>query len=240
MTLLRRFLAHRSADVVLAVIGMRVLQYRIVQAALTWQHAHAFTLVIVALAPALIAIRGVDPVSASIGLALGAIGSLLLGQVGWVFLIGLALALWSLATRCRLATSVSVTVVVIGLGGGSDQVAESDRSVSGPIYDPNTGEDIRGLATDGATLGPFGRVAMSQLRWWQVGLFLVLGAAALIYRRWWAPGIREGRPGRNGRRGSGRATSGRSCSIRIADGPWICCSPWRPRRLCCLSCATTG
>ncbi|MEU0091445.1 ATP-binding protein [Kribbella sp. NPDC006257] len=149
MTLLRRFFVHRSADVVLAVIGLAVLQYRIVQAAPTWQHSRSYLLVIVALAPALIAIRRVDPVTASIGLTVGAIGSLLLGQIGWVSLVGLALSLWSLPSRCRLAVSVLVTAVVTAL-----MVAAA-----------------------------FWHAATSDLKWWQAGLVLVIGLAALLFRR---------------------------------------------------------
>ena len=83
-----------GTDVLLAVAGLAVTQVRIIQSHDGWPYAPNLFQFLVAVAPALIAIRRTDPVLASLGLAVGAYTSLLLGQTDWVLLVGCASALW--------------------------------------------------------------------------------------------------------------------------------------------------
>ena len=174
-----------TGDVLLAIAGLAVTQLRILQSDDGWPYAPIAFQLVVAAAPALIAIRRVDPVLAAVGLASGAYVSLLLGQTDWVLLIGCALALWSLASRCRTASAVAVTAVVA--------VAPllASPAVGRLVYSsyPAT---LREIPSEDGSTGSFGRTPEAVMDrvvgmtwpWWVSAALLVIGLAGLAHLRW--------------------------------------------------------
>lgn len=191
-TRVRAFLATRTFDVMLAVIGLAVTQVRIIQHPGGWSKAALPALVAVAVAPALIAIRRVDPVLASVGLTVGAFCSLLVGQVDYALLVGCALALWAMPTRCRPAASL----VAVGVTAALPLLGYLRRSTFlGAIY-PTTyyhEEHPEGGSTtiDGIMPDEFERIYNSPLPWClSVGL-LVVGLLAVGYHHRRRLGVAE-------------------------------------------------
>jgi signal transduction histidine kinase len=111
-TRVRAFLTSRAADVLLAVIGLAITQLQLIQVHGGWPIAAPAVQLFLAIAPALIAIRRVEPVIASAGLVAGTYLSTVVGGIDPVLLAGSALALWSLGSRCRLPASVAAGLVI--------------------------------------------------------------------------------------------------------------------------------
>ncbi|GAA0949870.1 hypothetical protein GCM10009554_49000 [Kribbella koreensis] len=118
-TRLRAFLASTQSDIALAVIGLAITQVQLIKVNGGWTHASLAVQLFMAVAPALIAIRRVDPVLASVGLLIGTFCSVVVGDIDFVILAGTALALWSLASRCRLVTALVAGAVITALPIGA-------------------------------------------------------------------------------------------------------------------------
>jgi signal transduction histidine kinase len=107
MTRVRAVLASRYCDIVLAVIGLAITQLQLIKQPAGWMAATLPIQLLIAVGPALIAIRKVEPVLASGGLVLGAyLSTTETGELSYPILIGAALALWSLAYRRIRRTAV--------------------------------------------------------------------------------------------------------------------------------------
>jgi signal transduction histidine kinase len=112
---LRAFLASTRSDIALAVVGLAVTQVQLIKVHGGWPHGSLAVQLFIAVAPALIAVRRVDPVLASAGLLIGTYFSLVVGDIDFVLLAGTALALWSLASRCRVVTALVAGAVITAL-----------------------------------------------------------------------------------------------------------------------------
>ena len=112
---LRAFLASTQSDIALAVIGLAITQVQLIKVHGGWSHGSLAVQLFLAVAPALIAIRRVDPVLASAGLLIGTFCSVVVGDLDFVLLAGTALALWSLASRCRVVTALVAGAVITAL-----------------------------------------------------------------------------------------------------------------------------
>jgi signal transduction histidine kinase len=166
----RRVLIHASEqmDPALAMVGLVIVQVRIHRADDAWPYAPVLLGLLIALAPALIAVRRVVPMLASAGLAVAAVLSLLLAQTDWVVLAGCALAMYSVAARCRLrsavATLVTISVVLPVLATKQwswfystayRQIEESGRSSDGTTW-----------FTQGIPLPMLNRIIATHWEWW--------------------------------------------------------------------------
>ncbi|MFI5711033.1 sensor histidine kinase [Kribbella sp. NPDC051620] len=109
------FLASTQSDIALAVIGLAITQVQLIKVHGGWPHASLAVQLFMAVAPALIAVRRVDPVLASVGLLIGTFCSVVVGDIDFVLLAGTALALWSLASRCRVVTALAAGAVITAL-----------------------------------------------------------------------------------------------------------------------------
>ncbi len=76
-----------------------------------WPFAPIWLQLIVMVVPLLIVIRRIEPAVAFPGLFLGAYLAAYLGQPPWLLYAGAAMALWSLAGRCRVVTVAAVVLV---------------------------------------------------------------------------------------------------------------------------------
>jgi signal transduction histidine kinase len=178
----RKVFSGRSSDVVLAVVGLGITQLRILHAPGGWPHAPVALLVLVALAPALIAVRRVDPVLASVSLVAGGFASLLLGQTDWVLLTGCGLALWSLPARCRLSSTLATTVVTAALPLLAATKWLGLLHWAYPSiyteFPERASETIFGITQQG-----FDKIKTSGWPWWQSIALLLVGCAGAVYRR---------------------------------------------------------
>ncbi|WP_112244010.1 sensor histidine kinase [Kribbella monticola] len=180
-----------TLDVLLAIAGLAVTQVRIIQSQHGWPYAPIALQVIVAVAPALIAIRRVDPVLASAGLALGAYTSLLLGETDWVLLIGCTLALWSLAGRCRAVPTVGVTAVVaIAPLLASSSIGILAWDLYPEIFQEFTSPDGSHGSTGRTPSAVYDQIANMSWPWWVSAALAFAGLAGLAaLHRWNRPRV---------------------------------------------------
>lgn len=108
-------MASRNFDVALAVIGLAITQVQLIKVHGGWPHGSLAVQLFIAVAPALIAIRRVEPVLASAGLLIGTYLSIVVADIDLVLLAGTLLALWSLAARCRFVTTLVAGAVITAL-----------------------------------------------------------------------------------------------------------------------------
>ncbi|MEU0091446.1 sensor histidine kinase [Kribbella sp. NPDC006257] len=173
-----------TLDALLAIAGLAITQVRIVQSDHGWPYAPIAFQVIVAVAPALVAIRRVDPVLAAGGLALGAYTSLLLGQTDWVLLIGCALALWSLAERCRPVFTIGVTaVVVIAPLLASGSIGLLAWNLYPDIFQEFTDPDGTQGSAGRTPSAVFDQIETMSWPWWISAALALAGLAGLAYLR---------------------------------------------------------
>ncbi|WP_433011906.1 sensor histidine kinase [Kribbella sp. CA-294648] len=192
--LLRKLLASRTTDVVLAVIGLVVTQVWIYFQPAAWPNAPVVMVAAVALAPALIAFRRVTPVLAALGLVAGAYLSLLLGPTNWVLLAGAALAVWALPRRCHPVTVLATLAAVAGLPLLTNTAWAAFLQ---QLYvDQDIRRDIFDVVLRGITANRFERLLLGGWPWWQSLALLLVGlvaiAVSLQHRRprarrdrWW-------------------------------------------------------
>lgn len=184
MTRIRAFLADRNSDVVLAVIGLAITQIQLCKQPGGWPNAALPLQVFLAVAPALIAIRRVDPVLASAGLVLGAYLSMIANEPDYVLLIGGMLALWSLASRCRPRTALIAGVVITALPVAARARWGVFESTFYPaIYRQAQDDPSWSFASPaGPTLEQYNRMMATKWPWWlSVALFSVC-LLAVLYR----------------------------------------------------------
>ncbi|GAB3818080.1 sensor histidine kinase [Kribbella italica] len=188
MSLVRRargLFADAGGDVVLAVLAVGLTQVWFLGSTDDWIYARLGFPLFVAAVPVLVALCRIEPMVAVVGLALGAFGSLLIGNVNWVVVAGCCLALWWLPARCDrrtvLVTVAAVTALPFGLNLiRVDLATMALPSVYEGIYDENgvlTGE-MSGIAQDRAE-----RIYDLSWPWWYSVLFLLVGVASWL---WWS------------------------------------------------------
>ena len=173
-----------GTDVLLAVAGLAVTQVRIIQSHDGWPYAPNLFQFLVAVAPALIAIRRTDPVLASLGLAVGAYTSLLLGQTDWVLLVGCASALWSLSSRSRTAS----TFVVIGIVAIVPLLANQAVGRIAYTFYPETYYEFTDADGSSGSTGKtppavLDRVIGMTWPWWVSAVLLLIGLVGLAQLR---------------------------------------------------------
>lgn len=177
---LRAFLASTQADIALAVIGLAITQVQLIKVHGGWPHGSLAVQLFLAVAPALIAVRRVDPVLASVGLLIGTFCSVVVGDIDFVLLAGTALALWSLASRCRLVTALVAGAVITALpiAAKVSWGFVADRLFPA-IYDGAV--DYSNTAVDFSP-GSYSRIlALQWPTWLSIALFAVC-VLGLVYR----------------------------------------------------------
>ncbi|NEA36025.1 sensor histidine kinase [Streptomyces sp. SID13031] len=174
---IRKLLANRITDVVLAVLGLAITQVWIYAQPAAWPNAPVVLVAVVALAPALIAFRRVVPVVASVGLVGAAYVALLLGPVDWVLLVGAALAVWALPRRCHPVTVLATLAVVTGLPLLVNVVWIN--LVEWLYVDQDVRHDNPGLSLMGITERRYDQLVNGGWYWWQSLALLLVGLMAI-------------------------------------------------------------
>ncbi|GAA1713816.1 hypothetical protein GCM10009745_72510 [Kribbella yunnanensis] len=132
--------------------------------------------VILILFPLLIAIRRIEPALALPGLVVGAYLAVALGQAPWLLYVGIVLALWSLAGRCRQRTVIAVTagsvLIPIVLDVARVAVAEILRPYDS--FGGNLSQLFENIVAAGAP---------AVVPWPRVALIAVVAMAFLLVRR---------------------------------------------------------
>ncbi|WBQ05829.1 sensor histidine kinase [Kribbella sp. CA-293567] len=168
----------RSSDVLLAVIGLAITQVQLCKHPGGWPDGSLIVQLLLAVAPALIAVRRVDPVLASVGLVIGTFFSMVLGQVDFVLLAGSLLALWSLADRCRITTAVLVGLVVTGVPMvGRFSWGGFEAALLPSIYREGARDPFRTFAFSEITAAGYNQMLAARWPWW---LSIALFAACLL------------------------------------------------------------
>ncbi|MEV8373819.1 ATP-binding protein [Kribbella sp. NPDC056861] len=183
MTRVRGFVMDRSFDVLLAVVGLAITQVRIIQQPGGWPNAPILLLVVIAIAPALIAVRRVDPVLAAIGLVTAAFCSQLVGQQDYVLLAGCALALWSLSSRFRPTAALALTVLTAALPlVARIKWTDFENAIYPSIYQHVDHPEGGSTTIGGIQSAEFDRILRSQWPWWASAALLSVGLLAIAYR----------------------------------------------------------
>ncbi|MEV6284214.1 sensor histidine kinase [Kribbella sp. NPDC051770] len=181
----RRLFADATGDVVLAVLAIGLTQVWVLQSTDDWIYARlGFPIVVVAV-PALIVLCRIEPVLAAAGLAAGAFGSLLIGNVNWAVLAGCCLALWWLPARCDRRTVVITVAGVVLLPFAVnlirlDLVSIALPSVYESVRDDNGQVIGEMLGIPGAR---FDRIYDLAWPWWYSALLLLVAVAGWL---WWS------------------------------------------------------
>ncbi len=179
---LRAFVVSRSFDVVLAVLGLAYTQIRIITEPGGWPEAPVVLVAFVALSPALIAFRRVEPVIAALGLLVGAFGWAILGQTGWVQLAGCALALWALPGRRPPIRVFGTALAVAALPMIADTQWSNLVSWIYPRADQRaTSHDFSLDELPWFTEGQYDRILQSGWPWWQSVALLLVGLLGVAY-----------------------------------------------------------
>ncbi|WP_166678638.1 sensor histidine kinase [Kribbella voronezhensis] len=187
MIRVRALVASGNFDIVLAVIGLAITQVQLVRQPGGWPDAALPVQVFLAAAPALLAIRRVDPVLASAGLVIGAYLSVLVnrGDFDYVLLIGGALALWSLASRCRVRTVLVAGAVITAV----PVVARVRWGVFESALFPSIYRQVANdplwdaAASGGPSLEDYNRAMASRWPWWLSVVLFAVCLLSLLYRR---------------------------------------------------------
>ncbi len=184
MNRVRGLFADPAADVVLAVLAVGLTQVWFLQSTDDWIYARLGFPLFVAAVPVLIALCRIEPMIAALGLAAGAFGSLLIGNVNWVVVAGCCLALWWLPARCDRRTVLFTVAAVTALPFALnlirvELVMMALPSVHEVLYDENQVQagEILGIPRD-----RIDRIYELSWPWWYSVLFLLVGVAAWL---WW-------------------------------------------------------
>ncbi|MDX6263952.1 MAG: hypothetical protein QOH84_5640 [Kribbellaceae bacterium] len=171
------------SDVALAVIGLAITQVQLIRVHEGWPFAPLPVQLFLALAPALIAIRRVDPVLASAGLLVASYLAMVAADPDYVLLAGTGLALWSLASRCRKLTAliagavIAALPIVARLKGG---VLESTLYSS--IYHRVQGQPSWFYVDSDMTLEAYSRVLARRWPVWLSAALFAVCLLGLLYR----------------------------------------------------------
>lgn len=182
MSRVRGLFADPAADVVLAVLAVGLTQVWFLLSTEDWIYARLGFPLIVAAVPVLIALCRIEPMIAALGLAAGAFGSLLIGNVNWVVVAGCCLALWWLPARCDRRTVLFTVAAVAAVPFAFnliriDLVTMALPEVYEALYDETGAQagEMRGIAREHIE-----RIYDLSWPWWYSVLFLLVGVAA-----WW-------------------------------------------------------
>ncbi|TWD80233.1 histidine kinase/DNA gyrase B/HSP90-like ATPase [Kribbella amoyensis] len=188
MSLVRRvrdLFADPAGDVVLAVLAVGLTQLWFLRCTDDWVYARLGFPLLVAVVPVLIALCRIEPMVAAMGLAAGAFGSLLIGNVNWVVVAGCCLALWWLPARCDWRTVLVTVAAVTGLPFLLGLV----RLELVAVALPNVREAINGeggaliAMSRGIAWERYERIYNLSWPWWFSALFLLVGAGSWL---WWS------------------------------------------------------
>ncbi|WP_112248597.1 sensor histidine kinase [Kribbella monticola] len=208
-------------DLALAATGLVISLARAWHPAPGWSYGDLPLVIMVALAPALIALRRLAPIPVAVALMGAALGALVLGTFDPVLIAGCALALWSVAAL-RLWLSAAAAAAVVGVlpllttRVWDRLVRDSFSRVSQPGLVQYQGQDLPGVS-HGIVPDDFERFRSQHWPWWLSAALAAVWLTAVLVRRnrGEAPAIgRHGAPG-------GRLESLRQFAARRENVLWL-------------------